>query len=84
MPDVTGSSNTPGLRADIVMPGKPAHAAGIRSGDVIQEIDGKSIKDIEEYMERLSELEPETTVKVKVLREGEIKEFDVYLKATKK
>ena len=50
MPDVTGSSHVPGLRADIVMPGKPAHTAGIRSGDVIQEIDGKSIKDIEEYL----------------------------------
>ena len=35
-------------------------------------------------MKRLSELEPKTTVKVKVLREGEIKEFDVYLKAAKK
>ena len=68
MPDVTGASSVPGLRADIVMPGKPAHAAGMRSGDIIQEIDGKPVRDINEYMERLSELQAGTTIPVKVLR----------------
>ena len=68
MPDVTGASTVPGLRADIVMPGKPAHAAGMRSGDIIQEIDGKPVHDINEYMERLSELQAGTTIPVKVLR----------------
>jgi S1-C subfamily serine protease len=53
MPDVMGASTKPGLRADIVVAGKPAHNAGIRSGDIIQEIDGKPVKDIEEYMQRL-------------------------------
>ena len=38
MPDVMGVSRIPGLRADIVVAGKPAHTAGIRSGDIIQEI----------------------------------------------
>lgn len=68
MPDVTGASNVPGVRADIVVAGKPAHKAGMKNGDVIQEIDGKSIKSIEEYMERLTELQPGTTIPVKVLR----------------
>ena len=79
MPDVTGSSTIPGLRADIVIAGKPAHNAGIKSGDVIQEIDGKPVKDIEEYMVRLSELTAGTTVPVKVLRGGEILTFQVKL-----
>ena len=80
MPDVTGASTVPGLRADIVVAGKPAHAAGMRSGDVIQEIDGKPVKDINEYMERLSELKAGTTIPVKVLRGGEIIELQVHLK----
>lgn len=79
MPDVMGASSTPGLRADIVVAGKPAHAAGIRSGDVIQEIDGKPVKDINEYMERLSELEAGTTIPVKVLRGEETITFQVHL-----
>ncbi len=79
MPDVMGASSVPGLRADIVVAGKPAHNAGIRSGDIIQEIDGKPLKDIEEYMERLSELTPGTTIPVKVLRGEETIIFQVHL-----
>ena len=79
MPDVMGASDKPGLRADIVVAGKPAHNAGIRSGDIIQEIDGKPLKDIEEYMERLSELKAGTTIPVKVLRGEETIVFQVHL-----
>ena len=84
MPDVMGASRIPGLRADIVVAGKPAHQAGIRSGDVIQEIDGKPVKNINEYMERLSELEPDTIIPVKVLRNEEIITFDVHLAPAKR
>ena len=80
MPDVMGASSIPGLRADIVVAGKPAHNAGIRSGDVIQEIDGKPVKDIEEYMQRLSELQAGTTIPVKVLRGEDTITFQVELK----
>ena len=79
MPDVTGASTTPGVRADIVVAGKPAHAAGMRSGDIIVEIDGKPVKDIQEYMERLSELQAGTTIPVKVLRGDETIILQVHL-----
>ena len=79
MPDVMGASSVPGLRADIVVAGKPAHNAGIRSGDIIQEIDGKPVNDIEEYMVRLSELTAGTTIPVKVLRGEETIVFEVHL-----
>ena len=79
MPDVMGASRIPGLRADIVVAGKPAYQAGIRSGDIIQEIDGKPVSNINEYMERLSELQPDTTIPVKVLRGEEIITFNVHL-----
>ena len=84
MPDVSGDSTVPGLRADIVVAGKPAHEAGIRSGDVIQEIDGKPVKNIEEYMVRLSELKAGTTIPVKVLRGEETLTFQVHLKPAEK
>ena len=83
MPDVMGASRIPGLRADIVVAGKPAYTAGIRSGDIIQEIDGKPVKDINEYMECLSELKPGTTIPVKVLRGEEILVFQVQLNPAK-
>ncbi|MBP5276900.1 MAG: M20/M25/M40 family metallo-hydrolase [Prevotella sp.] len=84
MPDVMGQSRIPGLRADIVVAGKPAYTAGIRSGDVIQEIDGKPVKDMNDYMERLSELQPDTTIPVKVLRGEKILIFEVHLNPAKK
>lgn len=84
MPDVTGAGAVPGLRADIVMPGKPAHKAGMKNGDIIQEIDGKTVKDINEYMERLSELQPGTTIPVKVLRGGETIVLQVQLNPAEK
>ena len=79
MPDVMGASTIPGLRADIVVAGKLAHNAGIRSGDIIQEIDGKPVNDIQEYMQRLSELTAGTTIPVKVLRGQETIVFQVHL-----
>ena len=82
MPDVMGASSVPGLRADIVVAGKPAHNAGIRSGDIIQEIDGKAVNNIEEYMERLAELKAGTTIPVKVLRGEETMVFEVHLTPT--
>ena len=84
MPDVMGQSRIPGLRADIVVAGKSAHNAGIRSGDIIQEIDGKPVKNMDDYMQRLSELEPETTIPVKVLRGEETLTFQVHLMPAKK
>lgn len=84
MPDVTGASTVPGVRADIVVAGKPAHAAGMRSGDIIQEIDGKPVKDINEYMECLSELKAGTTIPVRVLRGGETIVLQVHLKPAEK
>lgn len=84
MPDVMGASRIPGLRADIVVAGKSAHNAGIRSGDIIQEIDGKPVTNMDDYMQRLSELEPDTTVPVKVLRNEESLTFQVHLMPAKK
>ena len=83
MPDVTGASTIPGLRADIVVAGKPAHNAGIKSGDIIQEINDKSVKNIEEYMERLAELKAGTVVPVKVLRGNQTIKFQVHLRTDK-
>jgi len=58
--EVGGISNTDG----------PAAKAGIKKGDVIKSINGKMIKDIYEYMDRLRELEKGATIPVLVDRDG--------------
>ncbi|MBQ5864090.1 MAG: M20/M25/M40 family metallo-hydrolase [Bacteroidales bacterium] len=70
MPDVTGQVEN-GLRADMVVKGKPAHKAGMKNGDVIVQVNDIKIKDIEVYMKALGTLEKGDLVKVKVLRGAE-------------
>lgn len=70
MPDVTGQVEN-GLRADMVVKGKPAHKAGMKNGDVIVQVNDIKIKDIEVYMKALGTLKKGDLVKVKVLRGAE-------------
>jgi len=48
----------------------PAAKAGIVKGDVIKSMDGKSINDIYEFMDRLEKLEPGMTITVLIDRNG--------------
>lgn len=70
MPDVTGQVEN-GLRADIIVKGKPAHKAGMKNGDVIVQVNDIVIKDIEVYMQALGTLKKGEKAIVKVLRGGE-------------
>jgi hypothetical protein len=57
--------------------GGPAHAAGIRGGDVIVELAGKSIENLEEYAYAMQLLKVGEPVKVVVLRDGERIELEL-------
>ncbi len=70
MPDFSGVVKK-GLRADVVIKGKPAYKAGMKNGDIIVAINSKPVKDIYEYMTLLGDLKPGETVIVDVLRNDE-------------
>ena len=57
----------------------PAAKAGIKPEDVIVEFDGSKIKDNQDLMMMVANTIPGKTVKVKVVRHGEEKVFDVVL-----
>lgn len=78
MPDVTGQVEN-GLRADIIVKGKPAYKAGMKNGDVIVQVNDIKIKDIEVYMQALGTLKKGEKAVVKVLRGGEELTFEVQL-----
>jgi len=69
MPDFA-SQDDKGLRADIVRKDGPAFKAGMLKGDVIVAIDGKSVKNVYEYMARLKQLQKGQLVSVDVMRNG--------------
>ena len=67
MPDYTSSDNS-GLRVDAVTKGGPAFNGGMEKGDIIIAFDGKAVKNIYDYMNRLEKLEPGDQVNVDVMR----------------
>lgn len=69
LPDFTSSGNE-GLRIDGVTKDKPAARAGLVKGDVITAIDGKPVKNIYEYMDRLKNLKAGQTCNVDITRNG--------------
>lgn len=70
MPDMS-ASDIVGVRAETVIPDRPAHKAGMLKGDIITAINGKPVKDLYEYMERLAELKKGDLVNVTVTRGNE-------------
>jgi len=70
MPDVA-ATDIKGLRANVVIPDRPAAQAGMKKGDIIVAMEGKSVNDIYEYMHRLSDFQPGQRISIEVIRDGE-------------
>lgn len=70
MPDFA-SNEGDGLGVGGVTPGKPADKAGMLKGDKIISMEGKSVKNIYDYMNRLKKFEPGQVITVDVMRDGE-------------
>jgi serine protease Do len=62
-----------------VQPGLPAAAAGIKSGDIIIDVDGTPIKTVRELQRKIAAFRPDSTVKIKVLRDGKEQLIEVKL-----
>lgn len=69
MPDFAGNVKD-GLRADFVTPGKPAALGGMKKGDIITSINGKSVKNIQDYMFRMGQLKHGQTINVEIIRDN--------------
>ncbi len=65
MPDYTFSG--PGVKADGVTEGRPAHKAGLKTGDIVVQVGEMPVNSMEDYMQALSKFKKgdNTTVKYK-------------------
>jgi membrane-associated protease RseP (regulator of RpoE activity) len=59
-----------GVMLDAVLPGTPAHSAGLRDGDLIQRFDGKTINSEEDMRDTLRRTPVGKTVEVVYTRDG--------------
>ena len=65
-----GLSTEKGALVNSVRPGLPAEEAGLKRGDVIVAVDGRSVESTNEVVRLVSAKEPGSTVKLTVLRNG--------------
>jgi serine protease Do len=70
---------TGGALVGDVFTNTPAEKAGIKSGDIITEFDGKHVEDANGLTLMVSDCAPGTKATVTVFRKGETKKFDVKL-----
>jgi S1-C subfamily serine protease len=73
-----------GARVREVSPGGPAADAGVRAGDVIVAIDGAPVtgeNSARQVIERMRHVEPNSKVKLRVLRSGTPKDIEVTARA---
>ena len=74
-----GLKHAKGAIVDQQVPGSPAAKAGIKPGDVITAVNGKSVKDSRDLARTIGMMAPGAKVKVDVVHNGEVKTFDVTL-----
>lgn len=60
-----------GVKLSGVRPGSPAEKAGLKAGDVIVEVGGKKIRNLYDYMDALSDAEPNKPISFVVIRNGQ-------------
>jgi C-terminal processing protease CtpA/Prc len=78
IPDYAGDpEGGSGLLLSAVRSGSPAERGGLRRGDLIVDIDGRAIRDIEDFMAVLSAARPGDRATVTVERNGEHIELEV-------
>jgi aminopeptidase YwaD len=67
IPDYAGLEKR-GMKVDGVSKGKPAEKAGLQKGDIITAIDGKTVGNIYDYMNRLKTFSEGQTISVDLIR----------------
>jgi peptidase M28-like protein/PDZ domain-containing protein len=71
IPDMSAPDNVKGLRLTGVRAGSPADSAGLKAGDVVVQLDGKDVTDLQSYSDALYSHQPGDEVDIVVVRNGE-------------
>ena len=72
-PEIADSLNLPNTAGALIagpQPDSPAAKAGLESGDVITQVDGKQVKDSRDLAKQIGALPPNTNVALTVIRDG--------------
>ncbi len=73
------TNETKGALVGSVTAGSPASRANLKNGDIILEINGQPIEDANQLRLKIGNLEPNSNVNLKVLRDGKVQDVAVQL-----
>jgi serine protease Do len=59
-----------GVLVQLVQPGGPAEKAGIKAGDIITNVDGRSVKDGDDLVNEIASRRPGSTIRLGYMRDG--------------
>jgi len=76
-----GAKQNRGALVGDVSPNSPAQRAGVQTGDIILEVNGKTVEDSNQLRNGISMMRPGSTVQLKVLRNGSERELTAKLDA---
>jgi serine protease Do len=79
MADSLGLQKAEGALVAEPQDGSPAVKAGIKAGDVIIAVDGKTVKDARDLAKRIGAMAPGTSVKLEIMRDGKSQAFSLTL-----
>jgi len=77
--DALGLKQAAGALVDEPQPGSPAAKAGIKAGDVIISIEGTSIQDSRELAQKIGTMNPGSSIRLGVMRDGDQQTMTVTL-----
>lgn len=72
-----GFEGDSGVIVTSVEPGTPADEAGLIHGDIITALNGKQLRDMNDLRSKVAAIEPGSTAKLEVFRNGKMRDFSV-------
>ena len=81
---IQDTEDSSGVKVENVLPGSPADKAGLKEGDIITEMNGEKVNDVDNVMSKIHNANRAKEFKIKVLRDKKEMNFDVHLPSTLK
>ncbi|MCP4189386.1 MAG: PDZ domain-containing protein [Planctomycetaceae bacterium] len=76
---VTEDTETERARISQVIEGSPAASSGLAKGDVVLRVDNARIETFQDLQNEVGQLRPEDEVQIRVVRDGQVLDFEVKL-----
>ncbi|XOF33174.1 MAG: DegQ family serine endoprotease [Candidatus Electrothrix sp. YB6] len=74
-----GVNRAEGILVSEVTEGSPAEKAGIKQGDILVELDGRKLIDVDDLRNRVALTAPGSTIKLRIIRDGKRDDINVVI-----